>query len=62
MKNFKLILTSVAAAALLAACGGGDDSKTVFSSVVTFGDSLSDAGTYRVGTVALFTVNLPPPN
>ena len=62
MKNFKLILTSVAAAALLAACGGGDDSKTVFSSVVTFGDSLSDAGTYRVGTVAQlgggkFTVN-----
>ena len=62
MKNFKLLLTSVAVASLVAACGGGDDPKTVFSSVVTFGDSLSDAGTYRVGTIAQlgggkFTVN-----
>ena len=62
MKNFKFILTSVAVAALVAACGGGDDPKTTFSSVVSFGDSLSDAGTYRVGTVAQlgggkFTVN-----
>ena len=62
MKNFKFVLTSVAIAALVAGCGGGDDPKVVFTSVVTFGDSLSDAGTYRVGTVAQlgggkFTVN-----
>ncbi len=62
MKSFKFILTSVAVAALVAGCGGGDDPKTSFSSVVSFGDSLSDAGTYRVGTVAQlgggkFTVN-----
>ena len=62
MKNFKLIVTSVAVAALVAACGGGDDPKVVFTSVVSFGDSVSDAGTYRVGTIAQlgggkFTVN-----
>ena len=62
MKNFKFILTSVAVAALVAACGGGDDPKTTFSSVVSFGDSISDAGTHRVGTIAQlgggkFTVN-----
>ncbi len=62
MKNFKFILTSVAVAALVAGCGGGDNPKVTFSSVVSFGDSLSDAGTYRVGTVAQlgggkFTVN-----
>jgi phospholipase/lecithinase/hemolysin len=48
---------------LLAACGGGDD-KIQYSSVVSFGDSISDAGTYRVGTIAAlgggqFTVNDP---
>ena len=47
--------------ALLAGCGGGDD-KTSIASVVSFGDSLSDVGTYKVGTVAAlnggkFTVN-----
>ena len=65
MKNFKFILTSVAVAALVAACGGGDDpvdTRIKFAQVVTFGDSLSDAGTYRVGTIAQlgggkFTVN-----
>ena len=46
---------------LLAGCGGGDD-KVAFTSVVSFGDSLSDVGTYKVGTVAAlnggkFTVN-----
>jgi len=50
-----------AAAALLVACGGSDD-KVRFNSVVSFGDSLSDAGTYNVGTIAAlgggkFTVN-----
>ena len=43
--------------AILSACGGsssGDQTlKTRFSSQVSFGDSLSDVGTYAVGTVAL---------
>jgi phospholipase/lecithinase/hemolysin len=56
------------AAVLLAACGGGgagDQSPRVaFTSMVSFGDSLSDVGTYRVGTVAAlgggkWTVNGP---
>ena len=39
--------------ALLSACGSGNSSvKTPFTSLVTFGDSLSDVGTYKVGTVA----------
>lgn len=42
----------VLTAAVLAACGGGDDSTVRLSSMVNFGDSLSDVGTYRVGTVA----------
>ena len=63
MKHFKLTLSCIATAALLTACGGGDD-KTQFTQVVTFGDSLSDAGAYKVGTVAQlgggkFTVNGP---
>jgi phospholipase/lecithinase/hemolysin len=44
------------AAAILAACGGGGAGdqapKVSFSGVVSFGDSLSDVGTYKVGTVA----------
>ena len=55
-------------AAVLAACGGngprsGDQTfATKFSSQVSFGDSLSDVGTYAVGTVAAlgggkFTIN-----
>lgn len=63
--NFALALLT---AATLAACGGngstgGDQSlKNKFSAQVTFGDSLSDVGTYAVGTVAAigggkFTIN-----
>jgi phospholipase/lecithinase/hemolysin len=57
-----LVSAALAVAALLAACGGSDDDKVQFTSVVSFGDSLSDAGTYKVGTVAAagggkFTVN-----
>lgn len=56
-------LTALLTAALVAACGGDDD-KVRFSSVVSFGDSISDAGAYKVGTVAAlgggkFTVNGP---
>jgi phospholipase/lecithinase/hemolysin len=63
--NFALALLTAAA---LAACGGngskgGDQAlKTKFSSQVSFGDSLSDVGTYAVGGVAAlkggkFTIN-----
>jgi outer membrane lipase/esterase len=60
LKPIRLI-AALAAAALLVSCGGSDD-KVQFTSVVSFGDSLSDAGTYNVGTVAAlnggrFTVN-----
>lgn len=44
-------LAALGAALVLAGCGGGD-SKPDFSMMVTFGDSLSDVGTYKVGTVA----------
>jgi phospholipase/lecithinase/hemolysin len=64
-KNFALALLTAAA---LAACGGtgseaGDQShKIAFSQQVSFGDSLSDVGTYNVGTVKTlgggkFTIN-----
>lgn len=48
---------------LLAACGGGSEqaAKVTYSSVVSFGDSLSDPGAYKVGQIAavggMFTVN-----
>jgi outer membrane lipase/esterase len=53
--NFALALL---AAAVLTACGGSDNNnsapapKPTFASQVSFGDSLSDIGTYKVGTVA----------
>jgi outer membrane lipase/esterase len=50
---------SLITAAVLAGCGSGSGSsggdqtlKTKFTSQVTFGDSLTDVGTYKVGTVA----------
>ena len=56
MRHYKLAL-SLIAAAVLAGCGGGSGggaqiTKVKFSSQVSFGDSLSDVGTYKVGTVA----------
>lgn len=66
MKQFKVLATALAAALLVAACGGGgngDQTPPVkYSAVVSFGDSLSDAGTYNVGAIkaaggGMFTVN-----
>lgn len=57
MRYTKLAL-AVMASAILAACGsgsptGGDQTlKVKFASQVSFGDSLSDVGSYKVGTVA----------
>ncbi len=49
-------VAALLAAAVLAGCGGGgagdQTSRVQFSSQVTFGDSLSDVGTYAVGTVS----------
>ena len=53
--NFALALLTAAA---LAACGGtgsegGDQThKVAFTQQVSFGDSLSDVGTYKVGGIA----------
>jgi outer membrane lipase/esterase len=68
--NVKKFAAALLAAAMLAGCGGSDDSsapgdqgsQTRFSAQVTFGDSLSDVGTYAVGTVrdlggGKFTIN-----
>jgi phospholipase/lecithinase/hemolysin len=66
MKNFKLTVAALGAALLVAACGGGGDGnqapKLKFTSMVSFGDSLSDVGSYNVGDVhtaggGKFTVN-----
>ncbi|WP_338847345.1 SGNH/GDSL hydrolase family protein [Massilia sp. W12] len=56
MRHIKFALSLLAAAALTA-CGGGGGAgdqtpKMKFSAQVSFGDSLSDVGTYAVGTVA----------
>lgn len=53
MKQFRVLATALAAALLVAACGGGgdgDQSPAIkYTKVVSFGDSLSDAGTYGPG-------------
>lgn len=68
MKLIRLKWAALGAALVLAACGGGgagDQSPRVaFTSMVSFGDSLSDVGTYQVGTIAAlgggkWTVNSP---
>lgn len=68
MRHTKLAL-AVLTAAVLTACGGGTSpaggdqtTKVTFTNMVSFGDSLSDVGTYRVGAVAAagggkFTIN-----
>ncbi len=64
--HFALAMLS---AAVLSACGGSDGTspeeqklKTTFSAMVSFGDSLSDVGTYAVGSIKAagggkFTIN-----
>ena len=65
MHSFKVLALGLSAA-LLVACGGGGNgdqsTKIAYSSLVSFGDSLSDIGTYKVGTIAAanggkYTVN-----
>lgn len=68
MRHTKLAL-AILASAVLAACGGGTSpaggnqtNRIAFTNQVSFGDSLSDVGTYRVGAVAAagggkFTIN-----
>ncbi|HEY0063988.1 MAG TPA: esterase [Telluria sp.] len=63
------IALAIITATLLSACGGAGEEKpgdqtlrTKFSSMVNFGDSLSDVGSYKVGTIAAlgggkFTIN-----
>ena len=68
MRKIRFTLAAIGAASLLVACGGGSDSPSVpqgrYSSLVVFGDSLSDVGSYKVGGIAAvgggkFTVNSP---
>ena len=66
MRQYKFALSAFAVAATLVGCGGGGGGdqtpKIQFGSLVSFGDSLSDVGTYAVGTVKAlgggkFTIN-----
>lgn len=58
MKSWKYALCALSAAMVVAGCGGGGGSgsatanKVGFTSLVSFGDSLSDVGTYKVSTIA----------
>ncbi len=67
-RGFAASMAAVGAALMVAACGGGDAGdqtpKVSFSGMVNFGDSLSDVGSYAVGTVKAvgggkYTVNSP---
>ena len=64
MRQFKFSLAVLITMILVGCGGGGGDApaKPKFTSQVSFGDSLSDVGSYKVGTVAAlgggqFTIN-----
>jgi outer membrane lipase/esterase len=68
MRLIRLKLAALGTAVALAACGGGgagdQHPQVAFTGMVSFGDSLSDVGTYKVGTIAAlgggkWTVNSP---
>ncbi|NML86816.1 SGNH/GDSL hydrolase family protein [Polaromonas sp.] len=67
MKQWKKATVALGCAIVLAGCGGGDGGQSPgvgFTQMVTFGDSLSDVGTYKVGSIAAlgggkWTVNSP---
>jgi outer membrane lipase/esterase len=58
MRQIKYSLAILSAVAILAGCSGGGSTagdqtlKVKYSAQISFGDSLSDVGTYAVGTVA----------
>jgi len=57
MKDIRWKLAALAAAAIVAACGGGEtadgpSNKVGINTMVSFGDSLSDVGSYNVGSIA----------
>lgn len=53
MRQLKMVALAVAFTGLLASCGGGE-TPVKFNQMITFGDSLSDVGTYKVGAIAAF--------
>ena len=57
MKDIRWKLAALSAAVILAACGGGETSdgpsnNVGINTMVSFGDSLSDVGSYNVGSIA----------
>lgn len=56
MRNWKYAVSAWTAALVLTGCGGGggetSSNSVGFTSMVSFGDSLSDVGAYKVGNVA----------
>lgn len=66
MKSIRTWALAAVATAVLAACGGGGDGdqtpRAHYSRMISFGDSLSDVGSYKVSTIAAvnggqYTVN-----
>ena len=55
MKTFALRILTVAIAVTVASCGGDSGNDARYDSMVSFGDSVSDVGTYKVGTIAALT-------
>ena len=59
MQQFKIV-SAILVTTILAGCGGGGGSdlpaKPRFTSQVSFGDSLSDVGSYKVGADRLLRV------